>query len=194
MPNYTYSRDFPAGDRTPAEQRTTLTTNTNSVDSLVNVDLYGFNNNNGGLHQQVTLPANNTPGAQTGLSSVVYSGPGTADPASSQLFYRNSLAIFPLSLFKAFGLITGTALTNSYNITSVTNGILGQYDVTMSVMLPGSAFAVIALPGVLSGGGNPNVTISFRITGPNSFILYTQDTSANTPINVSNFTFVVLQV
>ncbi len=54
MPNFTFTRDRPAGNQTPAEQRTTLTTNNNSIDSIVDVDLYGFNDNNGGLHQKST--------------------------------------------------------------------------------------------------------------------------------------------
>lgn len=61
MSNFTYSRDIPAGNLTPAQNRPSMTINTNSADSIWDEDHYGFNDNNGGLHQQVTFPLIHVP-------------------------------------------------------------------------------------------------------------------------------------
>lgn len=60
MPNFTYSRENPDGNLTPAQNRPDMTINTNSADSIWTIDHYGFNNNNGGLHQKITFPLNIT--------------------------------------------------------------------------------------------------------------------------------------
>lgn len=54
MPNYTYTTGVPVGNQTPAQNRSPMTTNTNSINSILNVDLIGFNNSNGGFHQKST--------------------------------------------------------------------------------------------------------------------------------------------
>lgn len=192
MTNLTYTTGRPAGNISPAAQRVSMTTNNDSNASIWTQDHYGFNDNNGGTHKYVRMPANVAlPGMinlQSGLGSVT----GVADPTKSQLVFKNSLATFPVSLFKAYGFITGTTLSNAYNVTSVTNPSTGQYLVTLSVTLTGS-YGVILTPATPSGGGFPNIAASYVILNSTQFRIYTQDTQNSTGLNVSNLTFIVLQ-
>lgn len=66
MPNFTYSRDIPFEDNNPSEDQPNMKTNTNSNDSIFNVDHFSFNNNKGGSHKQVTLTNEAAPGLGDG--------------------------------------------------------------------------------------------------------------------------------
>lgn len=54
MPNYTYTTGRPAGNLTPAQNRPSMETNNDSISSILDVDLIGFNDNNGGYHSKST--------------------------------------------------------------------------------------------------------------------------------------------
>ena len=59
MPNFTFTTGIPNGAFSPAQNRPTMTVNNDSNSAIWSdpaVDHYGFNNNNGGLHQKVTFP------------------------------------------------------------------------------------------------------------------------------------------
>jgi len=56
MPNLAYTRDIPDGPHNPSSDQDPMKTNTNSTDTIIAVEHFGFNNTNGGLHQQVTMP------------------------------------------------------------------------------------------------------------------------------------------
>ena len=73
MPNYTYTRERPAGQVSPAAQRATLQTNNDSNDSIWNVDHYGFNDNDGGYHQKSTYVVQTSDPAPVASSVEVYS-------------------------------------------------------------------------------------------------------------------------
>jgi len=76
MPNYTFTRNLPATGNDPSVDQPVMTVNTNSTDSILDEDLFGFNDNNGGYHQKSTYVVQgsdpvpvNTDGAQ----AIVYS-------------------------------------------------------------------------------------------------------------------------
>ena len=140
MPNLTYTLGRPAENISPSAQRASMETNNDNNATIWTVDHYGFNDNDGGLHEQVTLPNNNAGATQTGASSVVFSSVGVADPTSSQLDFKNSLGgasavNYILSSIKAWALCSGPAggiiSSQSFNVTSVTRSSAGIYVVVM---------------------------------------------------------------
>lgn len=56
MPLFTYTTNIPATNNNPSTDQPDMKINTNSTNSILGVDLYSFNNSNGGWHKQVTLP------------------------------------------------------------------------------------------------------------------------------------------
>ena len=160
------------------------------------VDHIAYGVNNAGEHAQITLPANNPAGVQTALESTIYSNPGTASNASSQLFYANSQSNFILSAVKAFGFITGSTLSNAYNVSSVNNFATGKYTVTLSLSLPSTNYGVLVTPGTPGSppGTYPNVASSVQIGSASQFTFMFFDTKTYTGIAVPYFSFVVLQV
>lgn len=56
MPNFNYTRDIPDGPDNPSDDQPPMKENTNSTDSIIKEDHYGFNDNNGGLHKQTRMP------------------------------------------------------------------------------------------------------------------------------------------
>lgn len=199
MPNYTYNNNIPLSTDTPSISQGQLKTNCESVFSILEQDLYGFGNNNGGTHQQVTFPINNLPGAQSGLSSVEYTQPGSADPASSQLFFKNSRFVVPLSPIKAFALVTVNtgvnpqSLSNSYNITSVTRSSAGSYGVIMSITGLTASYAIITTA-AYTPSVRANITSTYNITNATTFDLLFQRADNSTGWDPPSFSFIVLQV
>jgi len=55
MPNFSFTRDIPFASHNPSADQPIMQTNTNSEDSIWAVDHFGFNDNDGGTHQKVSL-------------------------------------------------------------------------------------------------------------------------------------------
>lgn len=55
MPNFTYTDDIPFASHNPSTDQPKMQVNTNSIDNLIAVDHFSFNDNNGGLHKKVSL-------------------------------------------------------------------------------------------------------------------------------------------
>lgn len=72
MPNFTYTTNIPAASHNPSADQPIMQTNTNSIDSLIQVDHYSFNDNNGGYHKQVNLVNEANPGTPAGVGSVLF--------------------------------------------------------------------------------------------------------------------------
>ncbi len=101
MPNFTFTRDRPAGSQTPAEQRPTLTINNNSTDSILGIDLYGFNNNNGGYHQKSTYVNQLSDPGSAASQLVEYSKSVTYANAAgtfSELFLQRDAVSTPIQM------------------------------------------------------------------------------------------------
>lgn len=103
MPNFTYTRDIPAGNLTPAQNRPNMEINTNSSDSIWDVDHYGFNDNNGGTHQKITFPLN-------------ISDPG-AGPFTPLIFTKNDAFTIPQLFY-----YTGTSAQSSTQYVAAASG------------------------------------------------------------------------
>lgn len=102
MPNLTYTNSIPLGTDNPSVSQGQMKTNCESVNSLVNVDLIGFNDNNGGFHSKSTYVDQGSDPGSAALQvvefakSVIYSGEfGTF----SELFIqRDGTGTAPLQL------------------------------------------------------------------------------------------------
>lgn len=72
MPDFTFTRDIPDAPNNPSQDQPDMKVNNNSTDSILNVDHFGFNLPDGGLHRQVTLNPQGAPGFPNGGSGVYY--------------------------------------------------------------------------------------------------------------------------
>ena len=76
MPSFSYVPNIPAANNTPAQDQPNMQSNTNAIANLVDVDLYGFNDNNGGYHQQSTYVEQSVdpvPNNASGNQAILYS-------------------------------------------------------------------------------------------------------------------------
>lgn len=157
MSTFSFNSSIPQGTDNPSTSQGQFLTNFSSISGLIAEDHIGFNTANGGFHEQVTLPANNTPGAQTGLACTIYSNPGVANNAASMLFLKNASDVFQLSVIRAWGFFTGNGSfpitpAQSYNVSTITKSGVGQYVVTLvSGAVSSNIFAVIVSGEMTSG-------------------------------------------
>lgn len=56
MPLFSYNNDIPDAPNNPSNDQPKMKVNTNSIDSIIDVDHYSFETNSDGWHKQVTLP------------------------------------------------------------------------------------------------------------------------------------------
>ena len=74
----TYNNNIPFSSDNPSDDQPLMEQNTNSISTLINVDHIGFNNNNGGMHQQVQILSQNAiPPASNNTPTGLKSGSGT---------------------------------------------------------------------------------------------------------------------
>ncbi len=147
MANYPYTRDVPDGNNNPSVDRPDLTQNTNSIDSLIAEDHYGFGVDNGGFHKQVRMPAlGSIPSGLIGSSGtnyvkIVNSGVGGNQ---AQLLYTNGTSGNEYQLtradntnFPTFGLFTGnTGWTFLPGAIRLQYGLTSESGSTTSVSFP----------------------------------------------------------
>ena len=75
---------IPQPNDIPSVSQGQLLDNFNNLVGWGAVDHIAYGAMNSGEHAQITLPANNPAGVQTGLESTIYSNRGTASNASSR--------------------------------------------------------------------------------------------------------------
>jgi len=200
MASFNFNEDIPQSTDVISQSQPELLQNFQSIDNIWNEDHYTFESSisSDGQHKQVRFPANGTAGSPTGLQSTLYTAPGTADAATSQLFFKNSLSVLPISLFKAYGAFTvsGSTITlaNGSNMGSPTYTSAGRYVINLSITLPTTSYGVLVTPWTPSNGGFPNITVSYVIASASQFNLFFQNTSGSSAIDVPAFTVIVLQV
>lgn len=125
MTSYPYINNVPVPTNDPSVDAPNMQTNTETIDSWVAVDHVGFNNSNGGKHNQVTFAGKNAQGSQTDPQSVLYTASGTASTVSD-LEFKNQNANFPISTLRSLGSFATVntngpvSLINGFNVTSIT--------------------------------------------------------------------------
>ena len=187
MPSFVYTQNIPTGPHNPSTDQPNMATNTNSTLGIINVDHYTFGSagNFDGYHQQVTFPANGTAGTPMGLASTVYSAPGTADNSKSQLYYKNALSAYPISLIKAYATIDNAGVvTSGFGVMGPVTFLSGVYTVTLSTALPSTVYGVLAF----AQQGATGSFLSYAIATSSQFVINHFNTSTQV-----GFTVIVLQ-
>lgn len=154
MPLITYNRDIPDQPNNPSVDQPDMKINTNSVDDIINVDHYSFNDNLGGLHKQVRMPAlaarpaGLVVGEGTFYTKTVQVAPGPinatqafyAPDAGAGLEYQITRTIDGVSGF--FGVFVndynGVGVAYSGGWTFLPGGLLYQYGVYNAATLSSS--------------------------------------------------------
>src|SRR5271167_108295 len=89
MPNnFTYNLNLPNGSATPAVNRPGMTTNTNSISQLINIDHVGFNTMGSGIHLQARMNNQAAPGLGDG-TGVYYTNNPLSPTGPSFPIYQN---------------------------------------------------------------------------------------------------------
>lgn len=130
MPNYTYINSIPAGSDIPSQSQPDLQTNCQSVNSLLNVDLYTFNDNNGGYHRKSTYVVQGSNPGSAAAQVVEFS---KTSSGSSELFIQRDGVATAIQLTRG----TPSAAANGY--TFLPGGLLIQWG-SVSIGLSGATF------------------------------------------------------
>ena len=88
--SFTYNLNIPAANNNPSADQPNMRTNTNSINSILNVDHFTFSAGNAGRHKQVTLTNEAAPGF-TGGNGALYAN---LDTGNSWPFWQNALGSF----------------------------------------------------------------------------------------------------
>lgn len=116
MPFFDYNRDIPDGPHNPSTDQPDMKVNTNSTDDIIDVDHYSFQQNNGGLHKQVTMPILSViPPGRPASSGTLYTKTG------SQLYYTPDASAFEVQMTRAQVANSGT-FANNTNYATNANG------------------------------------------------------------------------
>lgn len=120
MPLFPYTINIPNGPNAPSADQPIMQQNTNSTSSLIAIDHYGFNNNLGGLHQQVQMPKLNAiPAGLISNEGTLY----TKHPnAETQLFYTPDVTGNEYQLTRTDTTLFSTFGTNTAYVANHTGG------------------------------------------------------------------------
>lgn len=108
MGTFNYFTNIPAANNNPSDDQPDMATNTNSINSIIDVDHYTFSSDSSrdGWHKQVTIPLTTTQAAQTDPASVIHTATGTVT-TKSECYFKNQNASFLMSGVRAFGSFVG---------------------------------------------------------------------------------------
>lgn len=199
MSNYTYTSGRPAGNISPAAQRSSMQTNNDNNALIWAEDHYGFNDadNLGGEHKFIRLPENNTPVAGTppSFQANIYTVPGVANTAVSQVLTQLPTVSIPMTGVRAFacfpanGTSSGAvAISNSYNVSSVSlskasAAVNSVFTVNIaSGALTGSNYCVLLSNGIIVNSGSGHY-IYYTIVSQTSFTVTIADRASYATIS-----------
>ncbi len=104
MPDITYNLNIPSAENSPSVDQPNMKINTNAVNSLMNVDHYGFKIADGGFHKKSTYPILASDPGSPLTSLVQYT---KTEAGSTELFIQRDSIATPIQL--TAGLITAAA-------------------------------------------------------------------------------------
>lgn len=203
MPSFTFYENIPQATDVISQSQPQLLQNFGSIDNILNVDHYTFESpgSNDGFHRQMTIPNITAQGPQVGLSSVVSSVAGVADPAAAQLVLTNSNLSLPISCIAAFANFAGNVngsppIFNKFNVASIVT-TAGNWTSVITLnanAVTGTGYAVIASCSQADVGSSPDqVVVNYTILSPTQFALKTVNVHNNAIVSVTSLSFVILQ-
>jgi hypothetical protein len=128
-----YNTGVPATNDNPSNDQPSMLTNTQSSAAIWDIDHYGFQDPNGGIHQQTTFPGFASPATPVdNAASVAYPAAGIADTTHAQYYFETNQNSFLLSGLRGFINFTSSitpvpptypfgqvTINNQYNVASV---------------------------------------------------------------------------
>ena len=170
MPNFTYTTGRPAGNLTPSQNRPSMQENNDSVNSILDIDLYGFNDNNGGLHQKSTYVVQSPAPTSASGQLVEYS---KTSSGSSELFFQRDGVATEIQLTR------GGVSVGASGYTFLPGGIIYQWGIvnatpggtafTFPIAFPANVFAV-----TLGGRAGSAQAFSMQIPGLSGVVVNSQ--------------------
>lgn len=130
MTNYSYVTNIPLETNSPSEDQPDMKLNTNSIAGLLNEDLIGFGQTNGGLHKKASFVAQ---GSNPGSSSGMYVEYSKASAGQTEVFAQKDGTVTPIQLTR--GVPSASSSGSSY----LPGGILIQW---ATVTFTGTATSV----------------------------------------------------
>jgi hypothetical protein len=150
MPNFEYTKDIPDGPHNPSADQGPMQVNTNSTNDFLAVDHFGFNDNNGGWHQQSTYPQLTSLPTTLSNQLSLFNVPGTSnnelhmvragDPATETTLTTSKIGV-PVAASTGVSYLPGPSTSNG-------GGILIQWG---QVASPGTSGTVFFSPPFPSG-------------------------------------------
>jgi len=116
MPFFSYNTGIPAANNNPSVDQPNMQTNTNSINSILNVDHYNFNDNEGGHHRQTTFVDQTIPTTAVGQSALYSKTSG-----QSQVF------------------ATGNNSTDEYQLTRMIDASFAKFSLEVPLVASGTA-------------------------------------------------------
>jgi len=185
-----YNNNIPQPTDVLSQSQVQILNNFQRVQTIWETNHGDINSADGGKHKFLTMPVQAAgPIPLAGNGAVYTKTQGTR----TELFYQYPSAGNPemeLSFIKAWGVIQGTTVNAGYNISSVTNAVVGEYVINFTSALSTATYSVIG--SVSTTAGNVGfIGPKAGSLGINSFTMSTANT-AGTLANVFQFNFVVI--
>jgi hypothetical protein len=187
MPFIGYTTGIPDENNDPSADQPNMKINTDAINQILGVDLYSFNDNNGGNHQKSTYVAQN-PGPSSVSGKIVQYGAIPSGSSSTELFINRD------------GVPASIQLTNGTTVKAnvVTIGV--NTFTSYQSFLPGG---ILIKSGVITKPtGSGSVTVTYASIGLTNFTaavvpsVTLSSNAANSTVNVFSSTdtgFVILR-
>lgn len=175
MATFPYNSDIPNSPNNPSVDQPKMKTNTNSIDDLLNVDHYSFEQSNlDGFHKQVHMISQAAPGL-AGADSVLYSGlfasnswPGWQNALGTQILTTtmpsstlNGIAGLPGGTIFQWGQVLVPGVSGTVLFSIAPNIVFTNlFNIQLTLVIPSPATIVTA---VVDTGGPTQFT--YRISG-----------------------------
>ncbi len=158
MTNFPYNENIPDGPNNPSQDQPLMQENTNSISGIIEVDHGGFGENNGGIHNKVTMPRISLPSSSSG-QLILFTSAGASGSqlnmvrdgnASTNTALTPTGITAPLRATNGYSWLPGKILMQ-WGFSAVTNNASG----TITFPIPFSGAAGMAVIVTISPWLNP---------------------------------------
>ena len=188
---------IPNVNNDPFDDCPLIQANFSNISQYVAVDHISAGTSNiAGQHSQVRFPLNNAQGAQTNPASVLYTNaaPGAASTIS-QLIYRSSNGIFPVSCIKSYGSVTVSGgvptLQNGFN-TSIVRNSVGNYTIALNSGNLTGTYCGVFISSQMIPFGTGSIS-GYQVASATSINLYFRQLTQSAGTDPAYFSYLVVQ-
>lgn len=183
--DFVYTTDIPNAPHDPSADQPIMEVNTNSINGILDVDHYGFNDNHGGIHRKSTYPAQGSnPSTDSGEIAVF----GKTGPSGTELFMIRDNVAGTLTNLTTSKVAAPVVTANGYSW--LPGGILVQWGIVNkgssssgSVSFNTAFLSVVNIQITLIGSSSSTNTlsvVSISIGSPGSFAWHFTGSSSYT--------------